>query len=73
MCDKCCKKISEPKCDASSKQKDDDSDEVEQFAKISTIHSINESLQVIGESPVKKKRQGKGKYPASKYKALKML
>jgi hypothetical protein len=28
MCDKCCKKISKLKCDASTKQKDSDSDEI---------------------------------------------
>jgi hypothetical protein len=50
----------------SSKRKDDDSDEVEQFAKITKVHFINESLQVIGESLIKKKRLGKGKYPTSK-------
>jgi hypothetical protein len=47
VCDKCCKKISNLKCDASTKQKDDDSDsdETEQFAKITAMQSLNESLQ----------------------------
>jgi hypothetical protein len=44
VCDKCCKKISELKCDASNKQKDDDSDETEQFAKITAMQSSNDSL-----------------------------
>jgi hypothetical protein len=50
VCDKCRKKI--------SKQKDDDSDsnEIEQFAKITAMQSLNESLQSIGESPIKNKR-----------------
>jgi hypothetical protein len=36
--------------DASTKQKDDDSDsdEIEQFAKITAIQSLSESLQSIG-------------------------
>jgi TPP-dependent indolepyruvate ferredoxin oxidoreductase alpha subunit len=47
VCDKCHKKISKLKCDASTKQKDDDSDsnEIEQFAKITAMQSSNESLQ----------------------------
>jgi hypothetical protein len=45
-CDKCRKKISKLKCDASTKQKDgdSDSDEIEQFAKIIAMQSLNESL-----------------------------
>jgi hypothetical protein len=45
--DKCRKKISNLKCDASNKQKDYDSDsnETEQFAEITAIQSLNESLQ----------------------------
>jgi hypothetical protein len=39
VCDKCHKKISKLKCDASNKQKDDhsDSDDIEQFAKITAM------------------------------------
>jgi hypothetical protein len=38
LCDKCHKKISKLKCDASNKQKDDgDSDETELFAKITAM------------------------------------
>jgi hypothetical protein len=66
VCDKCHKKILKLKCDASNKQKDDDSDsnETEQFAKITAMQSLNESLQSIGES------LGKGKYPTSKMKRI---
>jgi hypothetical protein len=72
MCDKCHKKISKLKCDASYKQDDDDSDsnKIEQFAKITAIQSLNESLQSIGESPIKKKRLGKDKFPTSKMKRI---
>jgi hypothetical protein len=72
VCDKCRKKISELKCDASNKQNDYDSDsnEIEQFAKITVIQYLNESLQSIGESPIKMKRLGKGKYLTSKMKRL---
>jgi hypothetical protein len=70
VCDKCREKISKLKCDASNKQKDDDSDEIEQFAKITAMQSLNESLQSIGESPIKKKRLGEGKYPTSKMKRI---
>jgi hypothetical protein len=48
------------------KKKDDDSDEIEQFSKIIAIQSLNESLLSIGESPIKKKRIGKGKYTTRK-------
>jgi hypothetical protein len=60
VCDKCRKKISKLKCDASTKQKDDDSysDEFEQFGKITAVQSLNESLQSNGKSPIKKKRLG---------------
>jgi hypothetical protein len=60
-CDKCHRKISKLKCDASNKQKDNDSDsdEIEQCAKITAMESLNESLQLIGESPFKKK-SGRG-------------
>jgi hypothetical protein len=34
------------------------------------MQSLNESLQSIGESPIKKKRLGKGKYPRSKMKRI---
>jgi hypothetical protein len=52
------------------KSKDDDSgsDEIEQSAKITAMQSLNESLQSIGESPIKRKRLGEGKYPTSKMK-----
>jgi hypothetical protein len=72
VCDKCCKKISKLKCDASNKQEDDDSnsDKTEQFAKITAMQSLNESLPSIGESPIKKKRLGEGKYPTSKMKRI---
>jgi hypothetical protein len=32
------------------------------------MQSLNEGLQSIGESPIKKKRLGEGKYPTSKMK-----
>jgi hypothetical protein len=63
------KKISKLKYDASTKQKDDDSDEIKQFAKIAAMQSLNESFQSIGESPIKKKRLGEGKYPTRQMKA----
>jgi hypothetical protein len=65
VCDNCRKKISKLKCDASTKQNDDDSDsdEIEQFANITAMQSLNERLQSICESPIKKKRLGEGKYP----------
>jgi hypothetical protein len=46
VCDKCRKKISKLKCDASNKQKEDDNDskEIEQIAKITEMQSLNESL-----------------------------
>jgi hypothetical protein len=34
------------------------------------MQSLNESLQSIGESPIKKKRHGEGKYPTSKMKRI---
>jgi hypothetical protein len=34
------------------------------------MQSLNESLQSIGESPIKKKRMGEGKYPTSKMKRI---
>jgi hypothetical protein len=75
VCEKCHKKVSKLKCDASNKQKDDDSDsdsyEIEQFAKITAMQSLNESLQSIGESPIEKKRLGESKYPTSKIKRIK--
>jgi hypothetical protein len=59
-------------CEASTKQKEDDSDsdsdEIKQFAKITVIQSLIESLQSIGESPIKKKRLSEGKYPTRKMK-----
>jgi hypothetical protein len=72
VCDKCRTKISKLKCDASNKQKYDESDsnEIEQFAKITAMQSLNESSQLIGESPIKKKRLGEGKYPTSKMKRI---
>jgi hypothetical protein len=71
-CDKYRQKISKLKCDASNKQENDDSDrnETEQFAKIIAMQSLNESFQSIGESPIKKKRLGEGKYPTSKMKRI---
>jgi hypothetical protein len=71
-CDKCRKNISKLKCDASTKQidGDSDSDEIEQFAKITVMQSLNESLQSIGESTVKKKRLGEGEYPTRKIKRI---
>jgi hypothetical protein len=73
--DKCCKKIPELKCDASNKQNDGSSysDDSELFVKITATQFVNESLQSIGELPIKKKGPGKGKYPTSKIKKLKML
>jgi uncharacterized protein YabN with tetrapyrrole methylase and pyrophosphatase domain len=55
-CDKCHKKISKLKCDASNKQKDDDSDsnEIEQFAKITAMQSLNESLQLASHPSIRK-------------------
>jgi hypothetical protein len=44
-----------------------------QFAKITAMQSLNENLQSIGESPIKKKRLGKGKYPTSKMKRTEKL
>jgi hypothetical protein len=75
VCDKCHKKISKLKCDASNKQKDDDSDsnEIEQFAKITAMQSLNESLRSIGESSIKKKRLGEGKFPTSRMKIIEKL
>jgi hypothetical protein len=74
VCDKCPTKILKLKCDASNKQKDDDndsdSDETEQFAKITAMQSLNESFQLIGGSPTKKKRLDEGKYPTSKMKRI---
>jgi hypothetical protein len=75
VCDKCRKKTSKLKCDASTKPKYDDSDsavtdEIEQFAKITAMQSLNESLQSIGESPIKKKRLGEGNYPTRKMKRI---
>jgi hypothetical protein len=72
VCDKCRKKISKLKCDASNKRKDDDTDsnEIKQFAKITSMKSLNLSLQSIGELPIKKKRLGEGKYPTSKMKRI---
>jgi hypothetical protein len=72
VCDKCRKKISKLKCDASTKQKDDvtfdsDSDEIEQFAKVIAMQSLNESLQSIGELPIKKKRVN---YPTKEMKRI---
>jgi hypothetical protein len=34
------------------------------------MQSLNESLQSIGESPIKKKRLGEGKYPTGKMKRI---
>jgi hypothetical protein len=34
------------------------------------MQSLNESLQSIGESPIKKKRLGEGKYPTKKIKRI---
>jgi hypothetical protein len=72
VCDKSHKKISKLKCDASNKQKDDgsDSNEIEQFAKITAMQSLHKSLQSTGESPIKQKRLGEGKYPTSKMKRI---
>jgi hypothetical protein len=41
-------------CDASKKQSGDDSDgdEIEQFAHITVLQFLNESLQSIDESPI---------------------
>jgi hypothetical protein len=45
--DKCCKTVLQLQCDASNKQRDDNSnsDEAEQFATITAMQSLNESLQ----------------------------
>lgn len=62
MRDKCYEKIS--KNDASDKQRDDSgSDGIEQFAKITAMQSINDSLQYIGEP-----RLGEDKYSTGKLK-----
>jgi hypothetical protein len=37
---------------------------------ITAMQSVNESLQSIGESPIKKKRLGEGKYSTSKIKRI---
>lgn len=55
MCDKC-KNTSKLKCDASNKRRDYDSDKMKQFAEITGMLSLNESLQLIGESPIRKRR-----------------
>jgi hypothetical protein len=52
------------------KDDDSDSDEIEQFAKITAMQSLNESLRSTGESPTKKKRLGEGKYPTRKMKII---
>jgi hypothetical protein len=72
VCDEYRKKMSKVKCDASNKQNhdDSDSDEIEQFAKITAMQSLNESLQSIGESSIKKKRLSECKYPTSKMKRI---
>lgn len=51
-----------------NKQKDDisDSDKIEQFDKITVMQSLDQTLQLIGESPIKKKKLGK----ASKMKRI---
>jgi hypothetical protein len=58
VCDKCHKKISKLKCDTSNKQKYDDSDsesdEIEQFAKITAMQSLNESLQLVSHTSNRK-------------------
>jgi hypothetical protein len=66
---KCHKKISKLKRDASRKQTDDDSDrdEIEQPAKLTTLQSTNESLQSTGEAPIKI-WLGKDGYPVRKMK-----
>jgi hypothetical protein len=68
--DKCCKKIPELKFDASSKQNygSSYSDDSEQFVKFTAMRSANESLQSVGESHIKRKGLGKGRYPTSKIK-----
>jgi hypothetical protein len=48
VCDKCHKKMSNLKCD-SLNNKRDDSDDIEQLAKITAMQSLNESLQSIDE------------------------
>jgi hypothetical protein len=65
VCDKCLKKKSKLKRDESTKQKDNDSnsDEIEQSAKITAMQYLNESLQSIGESPIKKKKSRRGQVP----------
>jgi hypothetical protein len=70
VCDKCLKKISKLKCDASNKQKDHDSDKIDHFAKITAMQPINESLQSVDESPLKKKGLGEGKCHKSKMKRI---
>jgi hypothetical protein len=57
VCDKCPKKISKLKCDASNKQKDDDSDsdEVEQFAKITAVQSLMKVCYRLVSHPSKRK------------------
>jgi hypothetical protein len=72
VCDKCCKKISELKCDTSNKQRnvDTDSDRTEQFAKITALQSLNSSLKLTDVSSIKKKRLCKGTYSTSKIKRI---
>lgn len=36
-------------------------DEIEQFAKITAVQSLNGSSQSVGESPIRKKRLDEGK------------
>jgi hypothetical protein len=62
VCDTCHKKIPKLKCDES------DSDETEQSAKITAMQSLNESVLLTGESPIKNKRLGEGHNPTSKMK-----
>jgi hypothetical protein len=68
LSDKCHKKISKLKCAAPNKQKDDDSNKIEEFAKMTAMQSLNDCLQLIGESPThqKEKKLGNGKYPTRK-------
>jgi hypothetical protein len=70
VCDKCCIKVPELKCDTSNKQNygSSDSDDSEQFIKIIAMQPIIESLQSVGEPLIKKTRLVKGKYPISNYK-----
>jgi hypothetical protein len=55
-------------CRKYTRRYNSDSDEIEQYANITAMQSLNENLQLTGESPIKKKRPGEVKYPTHKIK-----